>query len=89
MTGANNVNDVGQVLSFDNKTKLDFWGSDDCNAIRGTDGSIFHPNIQKNETLYLFNKDLCQSLPLVYQEEVKHQGITTYRYTGSGYLNIC
>jgi len=80
LTGANNVNDVGQVLSFDNKTKLDFWGSDDCNAIRGTDGSIFHPNIQKNETLYLFNKDLCQSLPLVYQEEVKHQGITTYRF---------
>ena len=24
--------------------------------IQGTDGSIFHPDVQKNETLYIFNK---------------------------------
>ena len=27
----------------------------------------------------LFPKDLCQSLPLEYQEEAVHHGITTYR----------
>jgi hypothetical protein len=35
---------------------------------RGTDGSIFHPNIFPNETLYIFNRDLCQSLPLVFDQ---------------------
>ena len=29
--------------------------------IHGTDGSIFHPDLQKNETLFLFNKVLQQS----------------------------
>jgi CD36 family len=35
----------------------------------------------KNDTLRIFNMNLCQSLPLVFQEEVVHQGITTYRYS--------
>jgi len=80
MTGVNDVYNVGQVISFDGKTELDFWESEECNRIHGTDGSIFHPDVEKNETLFLFNKDLCQSLPLEYQEEAVHHGITTYRF---------
>ena len=49
-----------------------------CN--RGTDGTMFHPDVMKNDTLHIFNMNLCQALPLVFQEEVIHQGITTYRY---------
>ena len=65
MTGTDDVKNVGQVLKWNNKTKLDFWkkGSS-CNAIKGTDGSVFHPDLQTTEKLYLFNRDLCQSLPL-------------------------
>ena len=55
------------------------------NQIRGTDGTIFGPDVKKTDKLYIFNKDLCQSLPLVYQEEVNHRGINTYRYTTSDF----
>ena len=79
MTGIDKVRDVARVISYENKDKLDFWSDDACNAIKGTDGSLFHPEVQKNETLYIFNKDLCQSLPLVFQEEVSHHGMETYR----------
>ena len=41
---------------------------------------MFHPDVMKNDTLHIFNMNLCQALPLVFQEEVIHQGITTYRY---------
>jgi hypothetical protein len=79
-TGRNDVYQIGQVVSFQDKTELDFWSTEDCNAIRGTDGTMFHPDIQRNETLYIFNMNLCQSLPLVYQKDVKHHGINTYRF---------
>ncbi len=47
--------------------------------LRGTDGSIYHPGVKKNETLYVFNRDLCRSLPLVFQEEIEMKGIPGYR----------
>ena len=79
MTGSENVRDVAQVISYGGQSKLDFWSSAQCNAIRGTDGSLFHPGVEKNETLHIFNRDLCQSLPLVFQEETSHHDMTTYR----------
>jgi len=80
MTGVDDVKNVAKVISFDGETMLDFWGDDECNSIKGTDGSLFHPGVQQNETLYIFNKDLCQSLPLVFQEEVVHHGMNTFRF---------
>ena len=79
MTGVEQVKDVARVISYDGQAELDYWGKGECNAIRGTDGSLFHPEVAKNETLYIFNKDLCQSLPLIFQEEVMHHGINTFR----------
>ena len=81
-TGRNNLADVGKVHSWDDQTALDFWKNDTeyCNAITGTDGSTFHPEIERNETLHIFNRDLCRSLPLVYQKDVvEDNGIPGYR----------
>ena len=47
---------------------------------RGGDGSVFHPDILKNETLYVFNKDACQSIPIVFEKEIDSNGIPGYRY---------
>lgn len=80
LTGADDVSKVGKVLSYQGKQKLDFWTSEECNEIKGTDGTMFHPDVARNETLYIFNMNLCQSLPLTYQEDVKHHGINTYRF---------
>ena len=80
-TGQSNLLDVGKVYSWNDQTELDFWKNDSsCNAIKGTDGSTFHPEIQRNETLHIFNRDLCRSLPLVYQKDVvESNGIPGYR----------
>jgi hypothetical protein len=80
ITGIHNVRDVGQILSFAGKSELKHWKTDECNQIRGTDGSVFFPGVTKNDTLHIFNKDLCRSLPLVFQEEVVTNGdIPGYR----------
>jgi len=79
-TGMKDVKDVAKVVSYGGQKSLNFWSSSQCNSIRGTDGSLFHPGVEINETLHIFNRDLCQSLPLVYQEEVEHHGMSTYRF---------
>jgi len=81
-TGQKNLLDVGKVYSWDDQTELDFWKNDSmCNAIKGTDGSTFHPEIQRDETLHIFNRDLCRSLPMVYQKDVvESNGIPGYRF---------
>ena len=76
--------DVGKVHSWDDETELSFWKNDTgsmCNAIQGTDGSTFHPDIKKDEKIHIFNRDLCRSLPLVYQKDViDGNGIPGYRF---------
>ena len=79
MTGQSSVEDVGRVVSWNGQTKLKFW-KDECNQIKGTDGSSFPPGILPNTTLYLFNRDLCRSLPLVYEADVVSQGVPGYRF---------
>ena len=81
-TGQRNVLEVGQVYAWDDKTELNFWKNNSkCNAILGTDGSTFHPDIKTNETLHIFNRDLCRSLPLVYQKDIEDDnGIPGYRF---------
>ncbi len=79
-TGSENVQEVGQVYAWNDQTELDFWqNGTKCNRIMGTDGSTFHPDIKRDETLYIFNRDLCRALPLVYQEDVTSQGFPGYR----------
>lgn len=41
-------------------SSLDWWTSDECNMINGTNGAFFHSVIAKNETLYMFSSDLCR-----------------------------
>ena len=83
--------DIGRVVAFQEKslcqdkfeakfTKLKFWKGDQCNAIKGTDGSAFPPDISRNQTLYLFNRDLCRSIPLVFQEDVTSSTVPGYRF---------
>lgn len=54
--------------------------AEECNAIRGSDGSVFPPFIKPSETLYIYNKAMCRSLGLEYSETVSHHGLETFRF---------
>ncbi|XP_040570236.1 scavenger receptor class B member 1 [Lepeophtheirus salmonis] len=79
-SGVDNLSNLGEIMSFRGKDKLDVWSGDQCNDIRGTDGTIFPPGFAKNKTLYVFSPDLCQSLPLVFEKEIITNDIPGYRY---------
>lgn len=81
LTGINNRQDMGKLLTWKRKSKLPFWSGDKCNEIKGTDGFIYPPNLKKSDTIFLFHRDICRSLPLEFQEEVAgEQGLDGYRF---------
>jgi hypothetical protein len=61
-TGVRDVMQLKQITSFRNRPKVPHWMGDTCNQLNGTDGSAFHPKVKRDETLYLFNVDLCRSV---------------------------
>lgn len=60
--------------------KVPHWAGEYCNTINGTDGSSFHPQVKRSETLYIFNTDLCRSLFLDYEMDSSVRGIPTYKF---------
>lgn len=61
-TGVSDVMQLKQISSFRNRPRVPHWMTEYCNQVNGTDGSAFHPKVKRDETLYLFNVDLCRSV---------------------------
>ena len=56
---------------------------------RGTDGFIYKPNVKKSDVLHVFNRDLCRSIPLVFEKDiVDKNGIPGYRYVQTHIHNV-
>ncbi|XP_062268681.1 lysosome membrane protein 2c [Platichthys flesus] len=79
-TGQQNYKDFSRVDTWNGKSSLNWWTSDECNMINGTNGAFFHPVVTKNETLYMFTSDLCRSLYTLYEGDVTVKGINGYRF---------
>jgi len=80
-SGVKNIMEFGQVEAFRGRSKVPHWTGETCNAVKGTDGSAFHPQVTRDETLYVFNTDLCRSLFFEYERDSKVRGIPTYKYS--------
>uniref|UniRef100_A0A336MNJ0 Scavenger receptor class B member 1 n=2 Tax=Culicoides sonorensis TaxID=179676 RepID=A0A336MNJ0_CULSO len=81
-TGVTDITKFGIIERYNGKTHLSHWTSEKCNRLNGSDGSIFPPHITKEDTLFVFEKDLCRLLPLKFEKEVSTKGnITGYRFT--------
>lgn len=78
------------IDTFNQQHELNYWLSDSCNTIRGTDGSSFPPGITKYSTLYMFNNNLCRSIPLTYWHDVDDFGIEGMRFSppASAFANV-
>uniref|UniRef100_A0A0B7ADR5 Lysosome membrane protein 2 n=1 Tax=Arion vulgaris TaxID=1028688 RepID=A0A0B7ADR5_9EUPU len=74
-SGLDGVQDYGEIVTWNGKSKLDYWNSEITNMINGSDGTIYPPFVDSSETKYLFSSDLCRSLGLVYKNTVNIKGI--------------
>lgn len=64
-TGEKNYHQAGRIAKYNNRTTLPQWEAP-CNRIVGaTDGKKFGNDIEPTETLYIFHRSLCRTIPLV------------------------
>ncbi|KAL0858700.1 hypothetical protein ABMA27_011182 [Loxostege sticticalis] len=81
-TGAADMAKYGIFERYNMRDKLPHWSTEQCNSIAGSDGSIFPPHITRNDTLAVYDKDLCRLLPLKYLRDVESAaGVEGYRFT--------
>ncbi|KAA0203320.1 hypothetical protein HAZT_HAZT008805 [Hyalella azteca] len=79
-TGVNNPEKMNFIHSWNGRTKLNFWEGESCNRIFGTDAGGFSPGVKPSDELWIFNGQLCRSIPLVYQKTVNRGGINAFRF---------
>lgn len=64
-TGEKNFHQAGRIAKYNNITTLPQWEAP-CNRIVGaTDGKKFGNDLDSNETLYIFHRALCRTIPIV------------------------
>ncbi|XP_060576218.1 lysosome membrane protein 2-like isoform X1 [Ruditapes philippinarum] len=81
MTGEGDSSQFGIIKTWNFAPNLTFWTSHTCNMLNGTDGTIFHPFMEKSDVLYVFSSDLCRSIYFTYLRDNKQKGIDVYRFT--------
>lgn len=70
-TGVNDITQYGIIEKYNGRTHLPHYSEERCNRINGSDGSIFPPHITKDRTLFVYDKDLCRLMPLIFEKEVR------------------
>lgn len=79
-TGAVDRKKFGRVSSWNAHKTLPFWPAPACNAINGSDGTLFPPPISTREPLYIFNPDLCRTVNMIYDRPSSVRSIPAYRF---------
>ncbi|XP_071514706.1 lysosome membrane protein 2-like [Panulirus ornatus] len=80
-TGVNDITKYTTIDTFNHERELAFWKTDECNKIQGTDGSSFPPDVKRDSILFMFNENLCRSVPLVFWHYVEEDGVKSMRFS--------
>lgn len=78
--GMKKISDLGRIIELNGEPEMDFWEGDECNAIRGTESSIFPPFKPKEDGIWAFESAICRSMLTVYEKPSKYSGLPTSRH---------
>ncbi|XP_049883790.1 scavenger receptor class B member 1-like [Pectinophora gossypiella] len=81
-TGENDKDRMNMIQRLNGEDRLPYWGSQECNSIEASDGSIFPPLLLDRKTpLHVFYPNLCRRLPFKYDRDIEvADGIQLLRY---------
>lgn len=73
--GENGMYKFGYLDRLNGLDRLPHWREKPCNNISASEGSFFPPReISKQDTVYVYDKDLCRIIPLKYSGPVVKDG---------------
>lgn len=74
-TGHSGMEKFGYLDRINGFDHLPYWKEKPCNNIFASEGSFFPPRAFTNSnTVYVYDKDLCRTLPLEYVRPVEKDG---------------
>ena len=84
-TGKGDPTLVARYTHWHEMMELPYWGSPAANAINGTEGYLFHPNVQKDEKLYAYIDNLFRSGYFTFNNTATVEDIDVLRFVIPGY----
>lgn len=51
---------IGNIVSWRNSQVMNIWYGDECNHVKGTDGTFFPPFVTRGQVLTVFVPPLCR-----------------------------
>ncbi|XP_072018674.1 lysosome membrane protein 2-like [Amphiura filiformis] len=79
-TGASNITELNKLIEWNGMTELDWWGSKEANMINGSDGSILHPEMTAEETIYVYDQIHCRSVPYIYKDDITFYDVPMMKF---------
>ncbi|CAK1554759.1 unnamed protein product [Leptosia nina] len=80
---------LGLINLFNGSTFIDNWVHQEndngtwpgiCNMVNGTDSAIYAPFVNRDESVFALNLDICRSVQLKYQYDTEYDGIPVARF---------
>ncbi|KAE8630968.1 hypothetical protein XENTR_v10001036 [Xenopus tropicalis] len=81
LSGEKDYLEFTQIAEWKGQKALNWWTTETCNMINGTDGTSFHPLLNKDDTIYMFSSDLCRSIYAVYESSENIKDISVFRFS--------
>lgn len=74
-TGMTGMQEFGLLEKVNGIDHLPYWDSRPCNSLSASEGSFFPPrDVTKSNFIFLYDKDMCRTLPLEYKGPTKKHG---------------
>ncbi|XP_049545716.1 lysosome membrane protein 2 [Anopheles darlingi] len=81
-TGHTGMDKFGYFDKLNGLDHLPHWDGEPCRNLEASEGSFFPPrDITHDDVVYIYDKDMCRKLPLVYRKPVEKDGIGADLYT--------
>lgn len=59
-TGEQGLDDYLHITHWKGKDMLDYWSTDFCNMINGSDGSQYPPRLTHDSVLEIYTSEMCR-----------------------------
>lgn len=78
--GSKNIKELGKIVRFNGEELLGTWFGDECNQLKGTDGTVYPARTDKEDGVWMHVPQLCRPFGAEYSHPSKVSGIKTNHF---------